>query len=118
MINDELEYGGTYTSIEELKKAEKRDKGSINWEVWDKLVTKLREELKDIPMMIHKKYKTQQPVYAYTIDYKFIGKYNSIVEASKALNVNYQTMHRYVNEGLILKKKGLRLLTENVGGVT
>lgn len=110
-----------YQSIEELKEAEERGEGRINWSVWDKVVEETKQQLASITYPKHNSSGVPKWVYRASTG-KLIGKYQNtqeVADAFKYINLTNAAINYYAfmqkpyykhdlyfsNEPIILKPK-------------
>lgn len=109
-LNEKLRFGDyaiekmklvdLYQTREELKEAEERCEGRINWEKWDELVQEVKQQLIQAFGVNNttKSPKYIKPVWAYNFNAKQIATYTSALEASKELEIPHGTVSRFARE--------------------
>ena len=89
-----------YTTREELKEAEERDEGRINWDVWQSLVEKTKQELASITFP---KQNNGIPKWVYQASTgKLIGHYENtqeVLDAFPQLNLTRAAVNYYAMTG-------------------
>ena len=102
-----------YKTREELQQWERDHWKCINWDKWDELVAKGREELKNIPSTPTEKpthnYK-KIAVYVYDAKLDLIGEYSSVYKASKAFGVGSGVIRHLIETNKPHKKLGITVL--------
>lgn len=102
-----------YMTREELQQWERDHWKCINWDKWDELVAKGREELKNIPSVPTEKPKhnyNKIAVYVYDGKLDLIGEYSSVCKASKAFGVGRGVIQHLINTNKPHKKLGITVL--------
>ena len=102
-----------YMTREELQQWERDHWKCINWDKWDELVAKGREELKNIPSVPTEKPKhnySKIAVYVYDGKLDLIGEYSSVYKASKAFGVGRGVIQHLINTNKPHKKLGITVL--------
>lgn len=89
---DQGHYEHLYQTREELKEAEERNEGRVNWSVWDRVVAETKEQLKKMTELPATKERQYKKVYVYNYDGQLIAQYKSADEASERLNINKGTI--------------------------
>lgn len=105
-----------YMTREELQQWERDHWKCINWDKWDELVAKGREELKNIPSTPTEP--TEKPkhnykkiaVYVYDGKLDLIGEYSSVYKASKAFGVGSGVIRHLIETNKPHKKLGITVL--------
>lgn len=102
-----------YHSIEELKQAEERHEGKINWDVWDKLVeeTKLMlQEINDIPRNTRKT--NTKPRYVYDTNNGRLLYKDIDINIAAELAMTLEQIRTYCNSMKYIKYKNLLFANE------
>ena len=94
-----------YQTREELKAAEERGEGRINWDIWDKKVNEMKEFLENSLQHYKtctkrnktKRTKTRE-VWAYNFNGELIGHYVSLKNAAETYNVRSGTIQNTITE--------------------
>ena len=105
-----------YTTREELKEAEERDEGRINWEVWDKLVAELKEKFNN--MTFPKQNNNGVPKWVYRNSTgQLLGHYQStqeVLDAFPQLNLTRAAVNYYAMTGKPYYKLDLFFASEPI----
>ena len=86
-----------YHSIEELKEAEERGEGAINWSVWHKLVAELKEQFNNMTFPKHNSSGIPKWVYQASTG-KLLGHYENtqeVADAFKYINLTNAAINYY-----------------------
>ena len=107
-----------YTTREELKQAEERCEGRINWDAWDKSVEETREQLgttkftapEPKPRWNNRKY----TVFVYDNHLNFLAEYPSVTQCGKAFGLHSRSVGYWIEQGRPHPKLGLTFLTHRL----
>ena len=114
-IEREADYTHLYKTREELQEAEKRGEGKINWDKWDELVSKTKEDINKA-LKGHKEppkvrgYNKIGTVYIYDRELKLIGEFKSLYQAAKVIKLKEQSLKYLLQTNLPHKKLGITVL--------
>ena len=107
-----------YQTREELKEAEERCEGRINWEAWDKSVEETRRQLKTThftpPPPKQRWDNRKHTVYAYDSKLNLLGEYPSATQCGKAFGLHSRSVCYWIEQGKPHKKLGLTFLTHKL----
>ena len=107
-----------YQTREELKEAEERCEGRINWEEWDKSVEQTREQLGTThfkpPQPKPRHNNRRYAVYVYDSKLNLIGEYPSTTQCGKAFGLHNRSISYWIEQGRPHKTLGLTFLTHKL----
>lgn len=94
-------------SREELQAIADEEDRTINWELWDKLVTKTKQDIKEALQGFERTY--TKPVFVYDIfKQKVIRTFKNPSDCAKYYGVSRELVTNYIRENRIYYKLGLQ----------
>ena len=93
-------------SREELQAIADEEDREINWELWDKLVTKTKEDIKQELQGFERMY--TNPVFVYDIwKQKVIKTFRNPQECANYYNIAKELVHKYIRDHRVYYKLGI-----------
>ena len=100
-----------YNTIEELKKAEGRGEGKVNWQVWKWIVDETKEQLKNIIF-----YDTKTIIQVFDLKGHLINEYDSYKEAARdwcttpeLVSVYCRSKQPYLKQKVYFRSKTIKI---------
>ena len=98
-----------YQSREELKEAEEKLEGSINWDAWDRVVNTTKEEIKDV-LENYQPISKRKAIYVFVINSKEpLMKFETSDLAAEALGIQRMLITNACRSHKPIKNKGIYL---------
>lgn len=119
LIDDKIFEHITVYTREEIQKMEETEGGRINWDKWDELVNKTRQEIKDMGISLGdynppatRKHRNTVVTYVYDLEFNLLGEFPTARKAEDAFNIRRNTIayYKFLNKpykGLIFKDRPL-----------
>ena len=109
----------TVYTREEIQNMEEKEGGRINWDKWDELVNKTRQEIKDMGISLQdynsptiRRHRNTVVTYVYDLEFNLLGEFPTARKAEDAFNIRRNTIayYKFLNKpykGLIFKDRPL-----------
>ena len=95
-----------YVTREQLKEAEARGEGKINWDRWDELVQRTKQDIKEELKGFEKMY--TNTVFVYDIlKQRVIKTFKSPKECAKYYNISRELVNTYIRDHRVYYKPGV-----------
>ena len=119
LIDDKMFDHITVYTREEIQNMEEKEGGRINWDTWDKLVKKTRQEIKDMGISLQdynaptiRRHRNTVITYVYDLQLNLLGEFPTARKAEDAFNIRRNTIayYKFLNKpykGLIFKDRPL-----------
>ena len=113
MVEREPNDRDLYQTREDLQRWEEKHWKCINWDKWDELVKKAREENNSVKVAPQEKLSKSYgkiKVYIYDRMLKFMGEFESVNKAAKELGMGDGSIRHLLETGQPHKKLGITVL--------
>ena len=96
-----------YQTIEELKEAETRGEGKINWDVWQEVIEQTKQDITKA-LEDYESPSNRQPIYVYTMTSKMpLFQFKNSDEAEKTLGINRMIITNHARSQRPLYNRGI-----------
>lgn len=102
LIDDKMFDHITVYTREEIQNMEEKEGGRINWDTWDKLVKKTRQEIKDMGISLSdynaptiRRHRNTVVTYVYDLQLNLLGEFPTARKAEDAFNIRRNTIAYY-----------------------